>query len=371
MADKVKKQNKKSGPADLYGDTTPKPSNVPQTAGEMGQRAPKQPRQEQAYAHPELHGQQPDIFKAAERLMRMQGTQRRTVGGDLVDPNAPSGLDSLRNIPHSWEQPSHDGVSANLGLEQSRLADIFKSNNQQDIQGPNGQLTRQNQYGIGTNVAPPPVGHPEARGTDPRQGHGMLPSESSGLHDWLQQTFNTQAANQVGPPAPAPATAPEFDYHKQWQPYNPLYQGERPADYEAPQPAPTSAMPHHAQMRRQTQRGYSTPAPPTNDIAARPATPGLEDLYREAQMFSPVQQQAPMPQPRVSMGNGMVFDENGRSTPSGLIPSTQSNADLVGGRLQDWLNSLFYDETTHHGMDANRRQNDVLKRQLMQKMQTR
>lgn len=280
MADKVKKQNKKSGPADLYGDTTPKPSNVPQTAGETAQQG-VQPQ-----------NQMEQMGKIVERLLvRERSTPRRTVGGDLTDPNALTGIDWLKaNGPkqHSWEQPSHDGVSANLGLEQSRLADIFKSNNQQDIQGPNGQLTRQNQYGIGTNVAPPPVGHPEARGTDPRQGHGMLPSESSGLHDWLQQTFNTQAAEPVLPVAgqvatqEMPPSAPQLPP----SPFGPDPRIARSRDLLNQQSQ------NWATVRGNAAPGSSVvPTPSASVLGPTPAQPTTLSAHRDVMRNSPLYQE--------------------------------------------------------------------------------
>ncbi len=110
----------------------------------------------QNHQRPQQHqGFDPDLLG----LIKMfgSGATRHTMGGQLEDPNAPTGLDWLNahsSGGHSWEQPQHQEShrGRDLALEHDFMDQ--QQNGTQKISGPQGQAI-QSKYGVATNALKP------------------------------------------------------------------------------------------------------------------------------------------------------------------------------------------------------------------------
>jgi hypothetical protein len=132
-------------------------------------------------------GLDPSLRRIVEQNM---GLRRRTMGGQLEDPLAPTGIDWLRDNggrgqTNSWNQPQYPSVNQS-GADRRALADILDAGSRQTVYDGRGTTIR-SQYGTGTNV-------PMARDI-PEEGTQRLPNaESAALAASLSSIFNEQAS---------------------------------------------------------------------------------------------------------------------------------------------------------------------------------
>lgn len=123
------------------------------------------------------------------------GTTRRTMGGQLEDPLAPTGIDWLRDNGgrgqvNSWNQPQYPSVNQSAG-DRRAMADIFDAGSRQTVYDGRGTTIR-SPFGTGTNV-------PMARDI-PEAGTQRLPNaEAAMLAQNLSSIFNEQASTSHAP----------------------------------------------------------------------------------------------------------------------------------------------------------------------------
>lgn len=137
-------------------------------------------------------GLDPNLRRIVEQNM---GTRRRTAGGQLEDPLAPTGIDWLkdnggRGQVNSWDQPSYPAVNQS-GADRRALADLLDGGQRQTVYDGRG-VSMRTPYGTGTNVPLPK--------DIPGMGTQRLPNaEAAMLAQNLSSIFNEQASTSHAP----------------------------------------------------------------------------------------------------------------------------------------------------------------------------